>query len=151
MLFRSSGRPYEILVVIGHDLWEQPAGRALYDVLDTDVPGLPQSERSFKIMYSAPKNFDSTLKLIRNIIIVDISDNFTRASFKFAKDVYASPQVIVTIRAPNAQEFETFVEQNSQQIIDFFTKAEMNRQMNRGEKRKSGGWKRGRKWGMERK
>ena len=57
----SSGRPYEILVVIGHDLWEQPAGRALYDVLDTDVPGLPQSERSFRIMYSSPKDFDSTL------------------------------------------------------------------------------------------
>ena len=133
----SSGRPYEILVVIGHDLWEQPAGRALYDVLDTDVPGLPQSERSFRIMYSAPKNFDSTLKLIRNIIIVDISDNFTRASFKFAKDVYASPQMIMTIQAPNAKEFETFVEQNKQQIIDFFTKAEMNRQMNLLETRHS--------------
>ena len=133
----SSGRPYEILVVIGHDLWEQPAGRALYDVLDTDVPGLPQSERSFRIMYSAPKNFDSTLKLIRNIIIVDISDNFTRASFKYAKDVYASPQMIMTIQAPNAKEFETFVEQNKQQIIDFFTKAEMNRQMSLLETRHS--------------
>ena len=88
-------------------------------------------------MYSAPKNFDSTLKLIRNIIIVDISDNFTRASFKFAKDVYASPQMIMTIQAPNAKEFETFVEQNKQQIIDFFTKAEMNRQMNLLETRHS--------------
>ncbi len=125
----SSGRPYEILVVIGHDLWEQPAGRALYDVLDTDVPGLPQSERSFRIMYSSPKDFDSTLKLIRNIIIVDISDMYTKASFKFARDVYASPQVIVTIQAPNAKEFQQFVEENSKQIVSFFTKAEMNRQM----------------------
>ena len=53
----SSGRPYEILVVIGHDLWEQQAGRALYDVLVTDVPGLPQPERSFLLMFSAPKVF----------------------------------------------------------------------------------------------
>ncbi|MCD8475073.1 MAG: DUF4837 family protein, partial [Bacteroides graminisolvens] len=43
----SSGRPYELLVVVDHDLWERPAGRALFNVLDTDVPGLPQSERSF--------------------------------------------------------------------------------------------------------
>ena len=43
----SSGRAYEILVVVEPGVWERPAGRALYDVLDTDVPGLPQSERSF--------------------------------------------------------------------------------------------------------
>ena len=52
----SSGRAYEILVVVDHALWERPAGRALYDVLDTDVPGLPQSERSFRIMYTSPKD-----------------------------------------------------------------------------------------------
>ena len=37
----SSGRAYEILVVVDNPVWERPAGRALYNVLDTDVPGLP--------------------------------------------------------------------------------------------------------------
>ena len=87
----SSGRAYEILVVVDHALWERPAGRALYDVLDTDVPGLPQSERSFRIMYTSPKDYDSTLKLIRNIIIVDVRDIYTKPAFKYAKDVYAAP------------------------------------------------------------
>ena len=41
----SSGRPYEVLVVVDDQLWQRPAGRALFDVLDTDVPGLPQPER----------------------------------------------------------------------------------------------------------
>ena len=45
----SSGRAYEVLVVVDPGLWERPAGRALFDVLDSDVPGLPQSERSFRI------------------------------------------------------------------------------------------------------
>ncbi len=125
----SSGRPYEILVVVNPVLWEAPAGRALFDVLDSDVPGLPQSERSFRIMYSSPQNFDSTLKLIRNIIIVEVKDIYTKASFKYAKDVYAAPQLILTIQAPNNEELQEFVEKNGQQIIDFFTKAEMNRQM----------------------
>ena len=125
----SSGRAYEILVVVDHALWERPAGRALYDVLDTDVPGLPQSERSFRIMYTSPKDYDSTLKLIRNIIIVDVRDIYTKPAFKYAKDVYAAPQLILTIQAPNEQEFEKFVEENKQQIIDFFTRAEMNRQI----------------------
>ena len=72
----SSGRPYELLVVVDAGVWDRAAGRALHDVLDSDMPGLPQSEPSFRIMYTSPKDYDSTLKLIRNIVIVDI---FTRA------------------------------------------------------------------------
>ena len=35
----SSGHPYEMLVVIDKGLWERPAGRALFNALDMDVPG----------------------------------------------------------------------------------------------------------------
>ena len=78
----SSGRAYEILVVVDPAMWERPAGRALYDVLDTDVPGLPQSERSFRMMYTSPANYDATLKLIRNIIIADVQDKYTQPKYK---------------------------------------------------------------------
>lgn len=126
----SSGRPYEIIVVVDQDMWERPAGRALYNVLDTDVPGLPQSERSFRIMFTSPQNYDATLKLIRNIIVVDVNkDMYTQPKFKYAKDVYSSPQSILTIQAPDEQSFGLFVEENTQVIIDFFTHAEMNRQI----------------------
>lgn len=125
----ASGRPYEILVVVDHGVWDREAGRALHDALDSDVPGLPQSEPSFRIMYTSPKDYDSTLKLIRNIIIVDIQDIYTRPSFKFTRNLYASPQMILTIQAPNEEEFQKFVEENRQTIIDFFTRTEMNRQI----------------------
>ena len=125
----SSGRAYELLVVVDHGVWDRAAGRALHDVLDSDMPGLPQSEPSFRIMYTSPKDYDSTLTLIRNIIIVDIKDIYTKASFKYAKDVYANPQMILTIQAPNEEEFQKFVEENKQTIVDFFTRAEMNRQI----------------------
>lgn len=125
----SSGRPYEIIVVVDLGLWERPAGRALYSALEMDVPGLPQAERSFKIMYTSPQNFDMTLKLIRNIVVVDIQDIYTQAKFNYANDVYAEPQTVLTIQAPNEKEFETFVEENRQVIVDFFTRSEMNRQI----------------------
>ena len=120
----SSGRAYELLVVVDHGVWDRAAGRALHDALDADMPGLQQSEPSFRIMYTSPKDYDSTLKLIRNIIIVDIQDIYTKASFKYAKDVYANPQMILTIQAPNEEEFEKFVEENKKTIVDFFTRAE---------------------------
>lgn len=126
----SSGRAYEILVVIDPGVWERPAGRALFDVLDSDVPGLPQSERSFRIMYTSPANYDSTLKLIRNIIIAEINPNlYTQPKFKGAKDVYAAPQSILTIQAPDEASFAEYVTKHKQAIIDYFTHAEMNRQI----------------------
>jgi hypothetical protein len=125
----SSGRAYEILVVVKPDVWKAPAGKALEAVLKSDVPGLPQSESSFKVMYASPDGFDSTLKLIRNIIIVDIQDIYTKGSFKVAKDVYSYPQTILTIQAPDELTFQQFVQENEQPIIDLFNKAEMNRQI----------------------
>ncbi len=126
----ASGRPYELLVVINQDMWERPAGRALYNVLDKDVPGLPQSERSFRIMFTDPSNFDSTLKLVRNIIIVQVDEKrFTQPKMSAAKDVYAAPQAILTIQAPTEASLGGFITENTNKIIDYFTTQEMNRQM----------------------
>ena len=126
----ASGRPYELLVVINQDMGERPAGRALYNVLDKDVPGLPQSERSFRIMFTDPSNFDSTLKLVRNIIIVQVDEKrFTQPKMSAAKDVYAAPQAILTIQAPTEASVSGFITENTNKIIDYFTTQEMNRQM----------------------
>ena len=126
----SSGRAYEILVVVQQGVWERPAGRALFDVLCTDVPGLPQSERSFRIMFTDPSTYDSTLKLVRNIIIVEINPQlYTQPKFRVAQDVYAYPQSILTIQSPDEAQLQEFVTEKAQAIIDFFTHAEMNRQI----------------------
>ncbi len=126
----SSGQAYELLVVAPYNVWKRPAGRALYDVLDSDVPGLPQSERSFRIMYTSPQDYDATLKLVRNIIVVQIDkERYTQPGFKYEKDVYAYPQSILNIQAANEDSLAEFITHNGQQIIDFFTHAEMNRQM----------------------
>ena len=126
----SSGRPYEMLVVIDKGMWERPAGRALFDVLDSDVPGLPQPERSFRISQIIPDKFERGFRIFRNIIDVDIQPIYTQPKLKYARDSYASPQMIMTIQAPDEQSFEEFVAKNRQVIVDFFTKAEMNRQIN---------------------
>ena len=68
----ASGRPYEVMVVLDSVVWKRPAGRALFNVLDTDVPGLPQSERSFRISQVEEKNFNRSLNIFRNIIRVNI-------------------------------------------------------------------------------
>lgn len=56
----------------------------IVDVLDTNVPGLPQAERSFRISNVDPQHFDRVLKIFRNIIIVDIQDIYTQPKLKFS-------------------------------------------------------------------
>lgn len=124
----SSGRPYEVLVVLDSTLWMGPAGRALFDVLDTDVPGLPQSERSFRISQVEEKHFNNALIIFRNIIRVNIDPTqFTQARMKYARNKYAMEQVVLTINTPSEAELEKFCREYRQQIVDFITKTEMNR------------------------
>ena len=132
----SSGLPYEVLVVCDDAFWEAPAGRALFDVLDTDVPALPQSERSFRISHTRPEGFKRLLKTFRNIIVVNIDKNlYTQTKFKFTRDEYATPQVIMTIQSPNEQDFKEYVSKHTQTIIDFFNSNEMNRELKNVQKR----------------
>lgn len=125
----SSGLPYELMVVSSDEMWNNPSGRALFDVLDTDVPALPQSERSFRISHSTKNGYSRLLKTFRNIIEVDISPTYTQTKFKYTRDKYASPQMIMTIQSPDEASLAEYVSENGQTIIDFFTAAEMNREV----------------------
>ena len=126
----ATGLPYEMLVVMDDEQWERPLGRAVFNVLDSDVPGLPQSERSFRISRVAPSAFNSnTFRIMRNIIKVDIQDIYSQPKFKFARNVYSYPQMIMTLQAPDEASLAEYINANQQSIIDFFTKAEMNREI----------------------
>ena len=130
MMPNASGMPYEMLVVMDDAQWERPIGRAVFNVLDSDVPGLPQSERSFRITRVNPSGMNSNMfRIIRNIIKVDIQNIYTQPKFKFARNVYSYPQMIMTLQAPDEESLAKYVEDNAQSIIDFFTKAEMNREI----------------------
>ena len=131
MMPNASGLPYEMLVVMDDEQWERPLGRAVFNVLDSDVPGLPQSERSFRITRVEPSGMSSNMfRIMRNIIKVDIQNIYTQPKFKFARNVYSYPQMVMTLQAPDEASLAQYVEENAQSIIDFFTKAEMNREIN---------------------
>ena len=130
MMPNASGLPYEMLVVMDDAQWDRPLGRAVFNVLDSDVPGLPQSERSFRISRVEPSGFNSNMfKIMRNVIKVDIQNIYTQPKFKFARNVYSYPQMIMTLQAPNEESLTDYINNNQQSIIDFFTKAEMNREI----------------------
>lgn len=125
---QSSGKPYEVLVVVDDEFWT-PRDSALYEVLDTDVPALPQPERSFRISRIPTSRYDGYMKAFRNIIIVDVKNIYTQTKLKYGKDIFSSPQMIMTIQTPSREDFNAYMEKNGQVIVDFFTKAEMSREI----------------------
>jgi len=134
----ASGRPYEVLVVLDNETWEAPAGRALFDILDTDVPGLPQSERSFRISHTEPKHFSQAMQIFRNIIEVKIDPKlFTQTRMRFMRNKYAMEQIYLTINSPSEEDFKEFCIQHRQEVVDFLTRTEMNRLIKRLEKKHS--------------
>lgn len=123
----SIGNPYEVLVVCSEDFWNSSAGQALAMALDTDIPGLPQSEASFKVSRMSSESMNSTSSAFRNIILIEIDKNkYQKSEFNYVRNVAAEPQMVMSILSPSPEEFERFVTANTQVIIDFFTQVEMN-------------------------
>lgn len=126
----SSGRPYEILVVADEEIRKSPAGKALWAVLDTDMPGLPQSERSFRVMSVSSQDFDAALRLVRNIIVMEMDkEKYTEAAFSYAENVYAFPQAILTLQAPDEIALSEFIAGHKEAVVRFFTQVEMQRRV----------------------
>lgn len=123
----ATGAPYELLVVVNKDIWKKDAGKALENVLKSDAVGLPQPEPNFKVSVVNEAHFDKILKPVRNIVIVDISDMYTKGSMSYAKDVWSNGQMVLTIKAPDEKTFEEYVKANGDKIVNFFVGSEMNR------------------------
>ena len=125
----SSGNPYEVMVVAEDSIWDGYAGRALRRVLNKPVPMLPQDEPSFHVNRIRPKNYDRIMNLFRHIIVFKIDDDFRQGKIKFERNVFAYPQAIVTIHAPNTRVASSYITENTTSIIDFFYNEELNRQV----------------------
>lgn len=123
----ASSASNEVLVIIDENQWKEPVGRAVFDVLNSSIPGLPQNEANFKILQIDPKNFTSTFKMARNIIVVDISSNYTEAKMSSESNKYASGQVVLTLKAPDNESLIIYLKENQQQIVDYLVKKELER------------------------
>ena len=122
------GAPWEVLVVMDKGQWDNTdAGRALFDVLDDDVPCLPQSEPRFKISRCDQAEFQGILKPVRNIIQTEISNIYSAPKFHFYKDLWATNQYVLKIVAPDNASFAAFVTDNKEILYDYFERGEWER------------------------
>lgn len=123
----ATGARFEILIVMDNGKWQAPVGRALYNLFDQDMEGLPQPEPLMKIHQVNPANFTDVLKPSRNVLYVNISEEYTQPKITYLKDQFSFPQTYVRIGAPNEEDFMRIIQNNGQKIVDYFILSERDR------------------------
>lgn len=130
MLPNPSGAAGELLVVADERDWRTDGGKALFDLLTSDVPCLPQAEPMFTVSRVEHSGFDRLLRPARNIVLVEIdSTRYTRAAIKLERNRWARAQSVAVITADNAENFAKIVEKRGAVLLDFFVRTERERQI----------------------
>ncbi|MDR1556365.1 MAG: DUF4837 family protein [Tannerellaceae bacterium] len=125
---KSTGMPYEIAVTMDKAVWEGEAGEAIRADLESEVPGLPQSEPALRVMFATSENFGSLLQYVRNVLIVNVNDRmYTTVNLMYENDRWAKDQVVLTLNAPDTKSVTDYLSLHKNELTKFFTKIEMNR------------------------
>ncbi len=122
-----SGKAGEVIVVMSKANWESEPGTDLRSILAVDYPYLPQKEPAFTLINITEKDFSSIFQVHRNIIILKTDPKYSEATMVTQEDIWAAPQTVITITAPNAASASELIEKKKDIIFNTLSQAERNR------------------------
>ena len=118
----STGRINSLVIVIDNNEWKGNPGDKLRDIIAAPVIGLPQEENQFTVTQVPVKTFKSILRASRNVLLVGID---SVNSYTVRKELYASPQVVMTILGKNEASLLKMIEKHRVDIIQVFKEADL--------------------------
>lgn len=122
-----SGSAGEVLIVMDKGHWNNNTGKQLKALLSEDMLGLPQSEPLFNVINIPRKAFSELFRIHRNIILTKIDKTIDKPGIKVEYDRWATPQIVVTIQASNAESFNKLFDDNADKILSLIFKKENKR------------------------
>lgn len=122
-----SGKAGEVVVVIGKGDWEAEAGAALRATLAIDEPFLPQREPMFALVNVPESAFSKIFQTHRNIIVINVLPEQEEPKIIFQENVWAAPQIVVTISASKGSEVAKIVLEQQDRLSGAILMAERNR------------------------
>ena len=121
-----TGKAGEIIVVIEKKYWESAVGSSLRSCLASEHIALPQPEPIFDLVNIPRSAFSGILKSHRNILLIEIKTG-VKPSITIRKDAWATPQLVISIMAPDAASFTQLIKKNKKRLIDAIETIERNR------------------------
>ena len=123
-----TGKAGEVIVVTDKSVWEGKPGNELRRVLAVDYPQLPQREPSYNLVQITDRSFSSLFKKHRNIILLQIGEaEHPKAEVVTREDIWAAPQTVITISAPNTDAAAQIIAQKQDLLFNTLGQAERNR------------------------
>lgn len=122
-----SGHAGEVIVVVDKGDWEGTVGTTLRDTLGQDCKFLPQREPLYSLVNVIPSGFTNMFQIHRNIIVVNIKNDITDPGVKLRQDIWAKPQLVISIDAKSSAEAVELIKENSRLIIAALDQAEKDR------------------------
>lgn len=121
-----TGKAGELVVVMDEEKWKGQAGDTTFNMLSQPIYGLPQAEPTFNLVHIKPEAFTKIFQTHRNIVLVHFGEE-AKPRVDLRNDVWASPQIVIELWAPNEASFLELFSKNVDRIIDHVIKKEEER------------------------
>ena len=103
-------------------------GDSVRSVLLAPVPALPQVEPMFRVTQIDPSMMSPLYQKFRNILVLQLDSTLTDgARLGFRRNCWATPQLVIMLRASSVTEIKEAFMQQRQSIVDGIMQAEMQR------------------------
>jgi len=122
ILKNSMGKINSLVIVIDNKEWMGTPGDALRDIIAAPVLGLPQDENQFSVTQTPVKAFKTIFKTSRNLLLVGYDE---KDSYTVKTNLYASPQVVMTILGKDEASLLAQIEKHKKDIISVFKEADI--------------------------
>jgi hypothetical protein len=122
ILKNSMGKINSLVIVIDNKEWMGKPGDALRNIIGAPVLGLPQEETQFSVTQAPIKAFKTIFKTSRNLLLIGFDE---KESYTVKKELYASPQVIMTILGKDEVSLLALIEKHKKEIISVFKDADL--------------------------
>ena len=129
-----SGKAGEVVVVINKTQWESDPGIALRSILAVDQAFLPQKEPLFTLVNIPENAFASIFQSHRNLILVNITDQAKESKIVYQENVWAAPQIAITISAPDSKSAAEIILKEKDKLENALLQAERNRNIQNDKK-----------------
>ena len=121
------GMSGEVIVIMDKADWEGTPGAAVRAALESPVDFLDPAENKFKLYFVQKGNLSRQLQMNRNLVMFEIGEDCQKPEVLYIDDMYAHPQIVVKIKAHDAEEAARLVNENADAIYRKIELAEINR------------------------
>ena len=114
----SNGKAGEIVLVMDPKQYTESERKEIISILQQPQPAINQVEPMFDVLKFGLEDFNAFYRKHRSIVYFEITDSYDKPSINFEENVWASPQVYITIKGNHVDSTLALFRQHQDEIIE---------------------------------